>query len=430
MSSLPNLNEVWRPDNKEHAAALTKILQSKTAKDNVYKPEVLDAIENSIDALSDELRALSVDIHEHPELRFEEKYAHDVLTSFMSKKGFSVTPHFHLETAWSATYTRGSGGRTIGINSEMDALPGVGHACGHNLIAIAGVAVACAIKDAMEKFDLSGKIHLLGTPAEEGGAGKHKLLDAGAYSGMDVCLMCHPAPGPIGSVSLSSSLANKAVFVEYSGHSAHAALSPWEGQNALDAAVMAYTNISVLRQQLKPTHRVHGIFSGQDWAVNIIPDNSKMTWVVRGPTVTEANETYARVHRCFEAAALATGCTMKVTPITASFDIRQNVALGDELAAIVNARYGVIDYEWGIKSASTDFGRVGYEMPSLHPGFSIPTVKDGGNHTHAFTDAAVTADSHEACLRVSKALAGVGMRALTDEDFVKKASFEDDKKAR
>ena len=183
------------------------------------------------------------------------RHAHDVLTSFISKKGFSVTPHFHLETAWSATYTHGSGGRStsclalydppsnvrlsaIGINSEMDALPGVGHACGHNLIAIAGVAVACAIKDAMEKFNLSGKIHLLGTPGlspflllwvsgadenrcsgEEGGAGKHKLLDAGAYAGMDACLMCHPAPGPIGSVSLSSSLANKAVWVEYFGHS-------------------------------------------------------------------------------------------------------------------------------------------------------------------------------------------------------------------
>ncbi|KZP22218.1 hypothetical protein FIBSPDRAFT_704897, partial [Athelia psychrophila] len=246
-------------------------------KGNIYRPDVLDAMEKTVDGLSEELRALSIDIHDHPELRFEEKHAHDVLTSFMSAHGFSVTPHFHLDTAWSATYTHGSGGRTIGINSEMDALPGVGHACGHNLIAIAGVAVACAIKDAMEKFDIAGKVHVLGTPAEEGGGGKHILLNAGAYEGMDAVLMCHPAPGPIASVSLSSSLANQAVWVDYKGHTAHAALSPWEGQNALDAAFMAYTSVSVLRQQLKPTVRVHGVFSGQDWTANIIPDNARMS---------------------------------------------------------------------------------------------------------------------------------------------------------
>jgi len=244
--------------------------------------------------------------------------------------------------------------------------------------------------------------------------------------------MCHPAPGPHSSVSLSSSLALQRTEVEYFGHTAHAALSPWEGQNALDAAVLAYTNISLLRQQVKPSHRIHGVFHGKDWTPNIIPDYANMTWVVRGPTLAEAKETHKRVSSCFEAAALATGCKVKINPYANSWDIRQNKALGDELASIVNNRYGYIDYEYGIAGASTDFGHVTYALPALHPGFSIPTAKNGGNHTIAFTDAARTIEAHNACLNVSKALAGVGVRVLTDEEFAKKVreTFEEDKQER
>jgi len=211
--------EIWRLDDGHDVAALANSIHRTTGR-NVYKPEILDAIDASIDSFSDDLRGLSLDIHDHPELKFEEIHAHDALTSFMSKHGFNVTPHYHLPTAWMATYTHGDGGqRTIGINSEMDALPGIGHACGHNLIGMAGVAVACAIKTVMQKFAIPGKIVLLGTPGEEGGFGKDILLDHGAYSEMDACLMCHPAPGPHSSISLSSSLALLRLQVEYFGHS-------------------------------------------------------------------------------------------------------------------------------------------------------------------------------------------------------------------
>ncbi|KAF8208191.1 hypothetical protein K438DRAFT_317934 [Mycena galopus ATCC 62051] len=415
---------VWRPDDTTPAVPVCP--------DSVYREDILEAIEQKIKALDGELRELSLDIHSHPELGYEEHHTHDVLTTFMEKHGFQVTKHYHLETAWLATFAHGAGGRTIGINSEMDALKGVGHACGHNLIAISGVAVACAIKAAFEKFNISGKIQLLGTPAEEGGLGKVKLLDAGCYNEMDACLMCHPAPGPKGSVSLSSCLAMERLSVEYFGHTAHAALSPWEGRNALDAAVLGYNNISALRQQLKPTHRVHGIFEGKDWAPNIIPDYAKYLCYVRAPTVAEQKETLKRVLPCFDAAALATGCTVKVTFMGESSDIRQNKALGDEVAHIVRSKYGDIDYEWGIKSASTDFGNVTYAIPSLHPGFAIPTVADGGNHTRGFAEAAATMTAHYACLDVSKALAATGVRLIIDDHFhaqVKK-TFEEDKAVR
>ncbi|KAJ7178050.1 hypothetical protein C8R46DRAFT_1075685 [Mycena filopes] len=410
---------VWRPDDTTPAVPVCP--------DTVYREDILKTIEKTIKGLDGELRKLSMDIHGHPELAYQEHHTHDVLTAFMAEHGFKVTKHHHLETAWLASFENGSGGRTIGINSE-----GIGHACGHNLIAISGVAVACAIKAVFEKFNISGKIQLLGTPAEEGGSGKVKLLDHGAYKEMAACLMCHPAPGPKGSVSLTSCLALERIQVEYFGHTAHAALSPWEGRNALDAAVLGYNNISALRQQLKPTHRVHGIFEGKDWAPNIIPDYSKFICYVRAPTRAEQKETMKRVLPCFEAAALATGCTHKVTVLGATYDLRQNKTLGDEVAHIVRSKYGNIDYEWGIKSASTDFGNVTYAMPALHPGFAIPTVPDGGNHTPGFAKSAATMPSHHACLDVSKALAATGVRVVIDDHFfnqVQKA-FEEDKAVR
>ncbi|EGO26697.1 hypothetical protein SERLADRAFT_436509 [Serpula lacrymans var. lacrymans S7.9] len=422
----PDTSIIWRPDD-DHT------IRPPRKEGEVYRPDILEVIESTIDGLSGELRKLSLDIHDHPELKFEEKYAHDAYTAFMETQGFVVKKHHLLPTAWVATYTHGQGGHVLGINSEMDALPGIGHACGHNLIGIAGVAVACGARAAMEKHNIDGKIILLGTPAEEGGAGKVLLLEKGAYDEMDICLMCHPAPGPRHSISLSSCLALFRIEVEYLGHTAHAALSPWEGKNALDAAVLAYNNISLLRQQIKPTHRVHGIFEkGEDWAVNIIPDRSKMAWYVRAPTTAEAEETLQRVIKCFEAAAIATGCTVKVATPYGGNEIRQNKALGDEVADVTLKRYGAIDYEWGIHSASTDFGNITYALPSLHPGFSIPTIHDGGNHTPAFTAAARSEVSHEACLVVSKVLAAVGVRALNDNDFLKKVkeTFEEDKRTR
>ncbi|KAG2136021.1 hypothetical protein DEU56DRAFT_806055 [Suillus clintonianus] len=416
---------VWRPEDDPD-------IRPPKQEGQVYRPDMLNVIDTTLDGLSSELRALSLDIHGHPELKYEERYAHDAYTAFMEKHGFAVTKNYHLETAWVATYTHGQGGHVLGVNSEMDALPGIGHACGRNLIGISGVAVALAAKAAMERLNIDGKVVLLGTPAEEGGSGKVILCEKGAYDEMDVCFMSHPAPGPRHSISLSGCLAISRITVEYQGHTAHAGLSPWEGLNALDAAVLAYNNVSLLRQQIKPTHRVHAIFEGKDWGPNIIPDHAIMQCLVRAPTTSEVEDTRKRVISCFEAAALASGCKVQVTIGSVGNEIRQNKALGDELADVVLKRYGCIDYEWGMKNASTDFGKISYLMPSLHSSFSIPTIPAGGNHTPGFTEAARSEASHDACLVVSKALAAVGMRVLTDDVFFQKVkdTFEEDKKLR
>ncbi|KAG6845453.1 hypothetical protein H0H93_016088, partial [Arthromyces matolae] len=202
----------------------------------------------------------------HPELAFEEHHAHDVMSTFMERHGFRVTRHYGgLETAWRADWTFGHGGRVIGVNSEMDALPGIGHACGHNLIGMSGIGVAIAIKAAMEAHHIAGKVVLLGTPAEEAGGGKIILLKNGAYKDMDgtdqplrpmlTIIRSHPGPGPAHISTDGPLTAAQLILVEFKGRTAHAAAAPWEGINALDAAVAAYTSISYLRQQLHPEIR-------------------------------------------------------------------------------------------------------------------------------------------------------------------------------
>uniref|UniRef100_D8Q864 Peptidase M20 domain-containing protein 2 n=1 Tax=Schizophyllum commune (strain H4-8 / FGSC 9210) TaxID=578458 RepID=D8Q864_SCHCM len=406
---------LWRPDDTTRATAALP----GTA-DGVWRSDILDAIEETIAGMDEELRALSLDIHDHPELMFEEHRTHDVLTAFFEKKGFTVTRHHILETGWQAVWEHGEGGRTIGVNCEMDALRGIGHACGHNLIAIAGVAVACAVKAALQQFDIKGKVVVLGTPAEEGGGGKVIMLKHGAYKGMSACLMCHPAPGPKGSVSLTSCLAIQHVEVSISGTREYCSFFA-----AYPPFFCGILPLSAPLFQLKPTYRVHGVFEGRDWAENgeFIPSYAKYTVAMRTPTLAELQPLVDRVIPCLKAAAMAAGVQYKINTLGATFDLRQNTALGADVADTVRRRYGAIDYEYGIKSASTDFGNVTYALPALHPGFAIPTNPGGGNHTPEFTAAAATPEAHAACLDVSKALALTGVRVVADEVFERKVSW-------
>ncbi|KAF9561210.1 amidohydrolase [Agrocybe pediades] len=392
--------------------------------------DIAYVIEKKLDEANSGLRQLSLEIHDNPELMFQERYAHDILTKYMSDNGFKVTKHYlGLETAWRAEYTQGVGGRVIGVNSEMDALPGIGHACGHNLIAIAGVGVAIALRAALRaQPHVSGTVVLLGTPAEEGGGGKAILLERGAYKGMDICIMCHPSPGAPRTTSVGSSNAMQSLKVEYFGHSAHAGSAPWEGTNALDAAFIAYSSISMLRQQMKPDHRVHGIVEGKNWAANVIPDYAHMRWIARAPTSADLIPFVKRVQNCLQAAALATGCKIKLTREYTYFDLHQNPVLAQGFADIVGSRYGLATTTQNT-SASTDFGNVTYALPALHPAFAIPTQPNGGNHTAAFADAARGEAAHVAVMTVTKGLALTGYRVLTDSQFFSRvqASFEQSK---
>ncbi|KAH9967481.1 hypothetical protein BC827DRAFT_1264286 [Russula dissimulans] len=374
-------------------------------------PDVMRTVEDTLRELEPELRRLSLDIHGHPELNFEERYAHDRLTEFMSSRGFTVTRHYlGLSTAWCAEFRRGTRGRIVGVNVEMDALPGIGHACGHNLIAMAGVGVALALRAALEEHDVPGTVLLLGTPAEESGAGKQILLDKGAYETMDLqCVRCHPVAGDTLELGFVSSLALQSLTVEYFGQPAHAGYSPWDGVNTLDAAFVAYAGISALRQQIRPEQRVHGVISGRDWTPNVIPDYAKMSWSVRADVWDAVEPLRERVVHCFEAGATATGCRHEIALGERYLDLRQNSVLADDMALTAQRCYGIPSY-WTPQPApaSTDFGNVSH---------AIPTPDNAKNHTPGFARGARTEAAHAAALRTAALLARTGFRVFADGAF-------------
>ncbi|KAN0129893.1 peptidase M20 domain containing protein [Lactarius tabidus] len=389
------------------------------ASEKEFMPDAIRTIEDTLRELEPELRKLSLDIHDHPELQFEERYAHDRLTEFMSSRGFTVTRHYlGLATAWRAEYKRGVRGRTVGVNAEMDALPGIGHACGHNLIAMAGVGIALALRAALEKHDVAGTIVLLGTPAEESGAGKQCLLDRGAYKDMDVCIMCHPVAGETQEMGFVSSLAMQSLWVEYFGQTAHAGYAPWDGINALDAAFVAYAGISALRQQIRPEQRVHGVISGRDWAPNVIPDYAKLSWLVRAETRDSLEQLRGRVVRCLESGGSATGCRHEVALGERYLDLHQNPVLAEDLSSTAQRCYGIPSY-WSTSPApaSTDFGNVSHALPALHPIFSIPSPDGAQNHSPGFARAARSEAAHTAALRTAALLARTGFRVHADGAF-------------
>jgi len=238
-----------------------------------------DLASHTIDAASESLRALSLDIHSHPEENYEEEHAHQALTTWLADSGFDVTRSaYGMDTAFAAT--RGSGGPTIAVLCEYDALPGIGHACGHNLIAISGAAAGLGVAEALERGGIEGTIRVLGSPAEEGGGGKIRLIDEGAFEEVGAAMMIHPGTGDL---LYPLVLAIDTCMVEFRGKNAHAAGAPWEGRNALDALVLAYQAIALMRQQSHPTVRIHGkIHHGGD-KPNIIPDYAQAEFYVRAP---------------------------------------------------------------------------------------------------------------------------------------------------
>jgi amidohydrolase len=249
-------------------------------------------------------------IHDDPELNYREYHAHDNICDLLEGLGYHVKRHtYGLETSFEVE--AGQGGRLVVFNAEYDALPGLGHACGHNLIATSSIAAFIATAEALHQSGREGRVRLLGTPAEEGGGGKVRLIRAGAYEGVDACLMGHPMgcmPSNFDGVSATKSLARRQVKVTFKGQNAHAGLIPWNGKNALDAVVASYVNIALLRQQLSPTVRVHGVIRQGGAEPNIIPDSTSLEYFVRDTTFCGVEELSLKLQACFEAGALATSC--------------------------------------------------------------------------------------------------------------------------
>ncbi|KAI7864591.1 hypothetical protein BDF14DRAFT_1731888 [Spinellus fusiger] len=388
--------------------------------------EVQSSITETIESYSDALRQLSLKIHGHPELSSQEVEACALLTDFLEQQGFHVTRRVAgLETGFLAEYGNSETGRRVGFCSEYDALPDVGHGCGHNLIAIAGVACALATKAALEKNLIQGKVVLFGTPAEETLNGKAVYLKNEIFqSRVDVCMMLHPFSRDgmyLGYFALDK------LTVEFFGRASHAGMAPWDGINAVDAIMQGWDNLSMLRQQMLPTNRIHGIITEGGKSANVIPDYASASFMARSVTRKELDSLKERLENCFKAAALATGCDYKLTwsPLGATDDAFQNQILAESYKKHM-IENGIVypppSEERLSYVGSTDMGNVSYTIPSIHPIFSIHT--EATNHTREFAKAAATEQAHKACLLASRGLSFVAAEVLLDSALYEAAVAE------
>ena len=354
-----------------------------------------DTARETVRRFESELRDLSRWMYDHPEIAFEEYETSAKLAQYLANNGFEVEhPAYGLETAFAARV--GSTGPEVVICCEIDALPEVGHACGHNVIATAAIGAGLAVAPLVE--DLGIRLTVLGTPAEEAYGGKIDLINAGAFAGASAAMMIHPANDDVVDKNF---LAVAQFDVEFHGKESHAAFKPQVGINALDAAVQAYVNISTLRQAIYPTDKIHGVITHGGDVPNVIPAFTSMSWYVRAFTKERLDELYEKVLAAFEGAAIATGCSVDVKQRGHAYtDLVVNPLLADlyaeNSAAIGRPMHRMSEYD-PAATGSTDMANVSYVVPTIHPMLDIgaaPAVnhqKEFASHTLAPSgEAAIT----------------------------------------
>jgi amidohydrolase len=348
--------------------------------------------EERFTAVEAELRGISRWMYENPEIQYEEYESSAKLAAFLRDNGFEVEHPTHgLKTAFEAT--AGSSGPRVVICCEYDALPEIGHACGHNIIATAALGAGVAVAGLTDELGI--RVTVLGTPAEEGGGGKVDLIDAGALEDAAAAMMIHPSPRDLLDPSFQ---ARSSFTVEYHGKESHAAFAPQVGINALDAFVQAYMNVATLRQQLLPSDRVHCIINHGGDANNIIPAYTRSTWGIRSAGSERLEELIPKVHACFEAAARATGCRLELNPLGHPYLNMVNSAIMTELFQQNSTALGrplPLEAEVGASGGSSDMGNLSQVVPSIHPMLAIET-NGAVNHQKDFAAATVTESGDEA----------------------------------
>jgi len=369
-------------------------------------------VRERIEQAKGDLLGLSRRIHAHPEVGFEEERACGWLCELLSDAGFQVEAGIaELPTAFVAR--SGPGPLRLVICAEYDALPGIGHACGHNVIAATSAGAAIGL--ARVAADLGIEVVVLGTPAEEGGGGKILLLERGAFDGAHAAMMVHPAPLDLTAMPV---IAVDQFTVHYTGRTAHASAWPELGINAADALVVAQTAIGLLRQHLRPTDRVHGIVTKGGDAPNVVPADTSGRWLVRAASLDELDEVAQKVRRCFEAGALATGATVEVTPDHVPYaEMRHDPDLRAAYrrnAEAVGRVFPDDEAPFQRAAGSTDMGNVSLALPSIHPTIGIDSLP-AVNHQPEFTAAAITPAADQALMDGAIALAWTAVDAASDE---------------
>ena len=374
------------------------------------------AVEDRFEGVEEELIEISRWMYDNPETSYEEYETSAKLARTLTEHGFDVEyPAYGIDTAFVAR--RGSRGPEVVICAEYDALPGVGHACGHNIIATAAMGAGIGLAAVAEELGL--RVTVLGTPAEEKYGGKVDLIEAGAFDGVAAAMMVHPSPRDIVDPNV---IAICELDVHYHGKTAHASAYPQLGINALDAFVQAYVNISTLRQALYPTDKIHGVILEGGEAPNVVPDHTRSSWYVRAQTADRLEELLTRVEACFEAAGRATGCRVEIEQIGHAYqELVSNPTMTrlyiDNSRALGRLMGRGSDLPPG-QAGSTDMGNVSRVVPTIHPMLSIncdPAV----NHQAEFAAHTVTPDGQKAirdgALGMAHTVVDLAERNLWDE---------------
>ena len=375
----------------------------------------------AIDASASELIALSHRIHANPEVAYHEVQASAWLADALRQHGFDVTPGIaKLPTAFRAV--AGSGHPAVAILAEYDALPGIGHGCGHNIIATSALGAGIGVRAVIDQ--LEGSVQVIGTPAEEVYGGKVAMIREGAFDGLDAAIMTHPGTQ---DTVMAEALACAELTVEYHGREAHAAAQPERGINALEAMIIAFNSINSLRQHIRRTARMHGVITDGGAAPNIVPGHSAASFLVRAEDDEYLEELKVRVAACFQAGATATGATVELR-----WNPNQYAAMNTNaaIAAAHRANLAAVgrmlpENEAPRPLGSTDMGNVSKIVPGIHPGIAIAPA-DVNGHSPRFAEYAVSASGDKAVIDGAKALAMTAIDILADADLraAMRAEFE------
>jgi amidohydrolase len=382
--------------------------------------EVKLRVTNSVDTRQNELWGIASTLYENPETSFNEFQSAKLLTDFLEKEGFKTEKGVGgLETAFQASHSKNGHTPVVAFLAEYDALPKIGHACGHNLIAAAAVGAGLGVATVLDQ--LKGQIRVIGTPAEEGGGGKRIMVDAGVFEDVDVAMMFHPASK---NMVFRGSLASLRLNVEFYGKTSHAAASPQDGINALDAMILTFNNVNALRQHFELKDRIAGIITHGGDAANIIPGYTAAEFSVRGESETRRGEVLQKLINCAEAAALATGCELKYETSPGYTEIVPNRVIGNLFAKnLTTLGREVVDPEPNERMGSTDMGNVSKVVPSIHP--YLETVpKEIAGHTVEFREICMSEKGKSSLLDAAKAMAMTAVELLINPQLIREARTE------
>jgi amidohydrolase len=383
------------------------------------KTELKSEVSRQVEEQRRNLIELSLNIHDNPEPGYKEEKASGLLTGYLAKNGFNVKKGIGgFPTAFKATY--GDSKPVIALFAEYDALPEIGHGCGHNIIAASSVGGAVASKLVVDNF--GGSVVVFGTPAEELFGGKVPMLRAGVFNGVDVAMIVHPG---LRDAATNQALACIGVDVQFFGKAAHAAAYPERGINALEAMILSFNAINSLRQHIQDTARIHGVITHGGDAANVVPSHSAASFLVRAQSIAYLDELKQKVLKCFEGAALATGARLDYKWADVVYEPMKNNLVLAELFARNMESLGrkVAPFEVYFGFGSTDMGNVSQVIPAIHPSVAVSSP-DVLLHSAEFAVAAASESGHKGILDAAKALAMTIVDLLGDPQAIKKVKDE------